>query len=190
MFSYCLTSSFQKLPADYFRLVFGVGFFFFSFFFLFFLRNLEKESFFRFVTYMITHHPHQYHQSAKLLYFSLLTLAGRRELYFTLVGLNHRTVKWKINLKCYQISQILAHALLTGDSSSSAAGLRLTLYFSSLRFLGFKKQISLDIPLVLSVTCFIPDFSLLQEWLMELVVSLMWSNRYPLWEYILFFLEQ
>lgn len=165
----------RQLPKATSRLFQSVfwGWIFLLPFSFFFLRNLEKESFFRFVTYMITHHPHQYHQSAKLLYFSLLALAGRRELYFTLVGLNHRTVKWKINLKCYQISQILAHALLTGDSSGSAAGLRLTLYFLPLQFLGFKKQISLDIPLVLSVTCFIPDFSLLEEWLMELVVSLM-----------------
>lgn len=170
MFSYCLTGSFQKLPADYFGLVFGVGFFLLL---LIFFRNLEKESSFRLVTYVITRHPHQYHQSAKLLYFSLLTLVGRKELYFTLVGLKHSTMKWKINLKCYQMSQILAHALLTGDSSGSAAGLHLTLYFFLLQLLGFKKQISQDITLALSVTCFIRDFRLLEEWLMELVVSLM-----------------
>lgn len=99
-------------------------------------------------------------------------LVGRKELYFTLMELKHSTVKWKINLKCYQIFQILAHALLIGDSFGSAAGLHLTLDFLPFQLLGFKKQNSLDITLVLSVICFIPDFSLLEEWLMELVVSL------------------
>lgn len=101
---------------------------------------------------------HQYLQSAKLLYSSLLILVGRKDFFFTSVRLKYSTVKWKRNLKCYQISQILAHALFTGDSSSSAADLHLTLYFLSLQLLGFKKQISLDKILVLSVTFFIPYF--------------------------------
>lgn len=116
-------------------------------------------------------------QSAKLLYSSQLTLVGRKDFSFTSVGLKCSTVKWKINLKCYPISQILAHALLTGDSSSSAADLHLTLCFLPLQLLGFKKQTCMDIILVLSVTFFIPDFWLLEECLMELVVSFMWSNR-------------
>lgn len=121
--------------------------------------------------------PHQYFQSAKLLYSSLLILVGRKYFSFTSAELKCITVKWKINLKCYQISQILAHDLLTGDFPSSAADLHLTLYFLPLQFLGFEKQISLDIILVLSVTFFISDSLLLEEWLMELVVSFMWFNR-------------
>lgn len=67
----------------------------------------------------------------KLLYLNSYSV-GRKKLYFAEVELKLRTVKGNINLKCYQISQILAHALLTRASSNSASGLRFNLAFLAL----------------------------------------------------------
>lgn len=56
-----------------------------------------------------------------------------------------------------------------------------TWHFLPLKLLGFKIQVSLNITL-LFVTCFDSDFSLLKEWLRELVISLMFSHIYTLWK--------
>lgn len=56
-----------------------------------------------------------------------------------------------------------------------------TWHFLPLKLLGFKIQVSLNITL-LFVTCFDSDFSLLKEWLRELVISLMFSHIHTLWK--------
>lgn len=130
---------------------------------------------------------HQHLQSAKLLYSSLLILVGRKDFSFTSVGLKCSTVKWKINLKHYQFSQILAYVLLTGDFPSSAADLHLTLYFLPLQFLGFKKP---DLPGYNSGSfCYFlhPHFLIVRRMvdgagcLFHVIQQI-----HPLWNYVLF----